>query len=42
MPALKTEAPIGALLLFLGIVLEDIKLRVTIVSADLVTHSEFT
>lgn len=42
MPALKTEAPISAMLFFLGIVLEDIKLRVTIVSADLVTHSEFT
>lgn len=39
MPALRTESPTGALLLFLGIVLGDIKLRVTVVSADLITHS---
>lgn len=39
MPALRTEAPVGALLLFLGIVLGHIKLRMTVVSADLITHS---
>lgn len=39
MSVLKTEAPTGLLLLFLGIVLGDIKLKLPVVSADLVNHS---